>query len=205
MCVCHLFLSLSPSLHLSFPFFIPLTSYILNIYSIDIDTLGTLYLIHNTPVNIFYFLGEHHQLWYFKNWNKVIFFNRIYWKSFLGWQRSRAVWLHSMAVTTELCEVSLSRGTLYHFIKLLLSSGWRFIGSRHNREIISFGLWRVLITPFKLVFSSSVGTFNQYSLCLARYPESGILPGRSGTHFPGDIFLTLSDKGQWQRNVRHFM
>lgn len=33
----------------------------------------------------------------------------------------------------------------------------------HNREIISFGLWRILITPSKLVFSSSVRTFNQYS------------------------------------------
>lgn len=67
-------------------------------------------------------------------------------------------------MTTGLCEVSLSRETSCSFTKLLLSSGWRFIGSLHNWEIIPFGLWRVLISPSKLVFPSSVRSFNQYCL-----------------------------------------
>lgn len=71
--------------------------------------------------------------------------------------------LHCPAMTTVLCKTSLSGGTSCRFRKLLLSLGWRFIGSVHGREIIPFGLRRVLITPSKLVCSSSIGTFNQYS------------------------------------------
>lgn len=93
-----------------------------------------------------------------------MFLSRKSWDSFLWWHRFKVIWLHSTAVTTELCEITPSRETSCSFIKLLLSSGWRFIGSLYNREIVPFGLWRVLITLSKLVFSSCVRTFNQYSL-----------------------------------------